>query len=127
MRNTNFGGLNDVIIQNILRNICNIIANINNIQEEHFIEDLDYIKLYLENAFNYKEIQEEKEIKMNSKILIEEYSKMEDTNNFRIFEDIEDFEEYKKHNNKLKDMFKMEILRVYELKEVEENETIKNN
>ena len=126
MRNTNFGGLNDVIIQNILRNICNIIANINNIQEEHFIEDLDYIKLYLENAFNYKEIQEEKEIKMNSKILIEEYSKIEDTNNFRIFEDMEDFEEYKKHNNKLKDMFKMEILKVYELKEVEENETINN-
>lgn len=122
MRNTNFGSLNDVIIQNILRNICNIIANINNIQEEHFIEDLDYIKLYLENAFNYKEIQEEKEIKMNSKILIEEYSKIEDTNNFRIFEDMEDFEEYKKHNNKLKDMFKMEILKVYELKELKNNE-----
>lgn len=61
---------------------------------------------------------------MVSKILIEEYSKIEDTNNFRIFENLEDFKEYKKHNNKLKDMFKMEILRVYELKEVENERRI---
>ncbi len=53
--------IKNIIIQNILDRICKIIADINTIQEEHFIEDLDYIKLYLENATNYKEIEEEKE------------------------------------------------------------------
>lgn len=31
----------------------------------NFIEDLDYIKLYLEDAINYKEIQAEKEVVNN--------------------------------------------------------------
>ena len=56
---------NNIIIQNILNDICNIIADINKLQEDNFIEDLDYIKLYLENAINYKEIQAEKEVANN--------------------------------------------------------------
>ena len=56
---------NNIIIQNILNDICKIIADINKLQEEHFIEDLDYIKLYLEDAVNYKEIQAEKEVANN--------------------------------------------------------------
>ena len=51
---------NNIIIQNVLNDICKIIADINKLQEDNFIEDLDYIKLYLENAINYKEIQAEK-------------------------------------------------------------------
>ena len=51
---------NNIIIQNILNDICKIIADINKLQEDNFIEDLDYIKLYLEDAVNYKEIQAEK-------------------------------------------------------------------
>ena len=53
---------NNIIIQNILNDICKIIADINKLQEDNFIEDLDYIKLYLEDAVNYKEIQAEKEV-----------------------------------------------------------------
>lgn len=53
---------NNIIIQNILDKICKVVADINTMQEEHFIEDLDYIKLYLENAINYKEIQVEKDM-----------------------------------------------------------------
>lgn len=53
---------NNIIVQNILDKICEVIADINKIQEEHFVEDLDYIKLYLEDAINYKEIQAEKEV-----------------------------------------------------------------
>lgn len=45
---------NNIIIQNVLNKICEVIADINKMQEEHFIEDLDYIKLYLEDAINYK-------------------------------------------------------------------------
>ena len=56
---------NNIIIQNILDKICEVIADINRMQEEHFIEDLDYIKLYLEDAINYKEIQAEKEVANN--------------------------------------------------------------
>lgn len=56
---------NNIIIQNILNDICEVIADINRMQEEHFIEDLDYIKLYLEDAINYKEIQAEKEVYNN--------------------------------------------------------------
>ena len=56
---------NNIIIQNILNDICNIIADINKLQEDNFIEDLDYIKLYLEDAVNYKEIQAEKEVANN--------------------------------------------------------------
>ena len=56
---------NNIIIQNILNKICEVIADINRMQEEHFIEDLDYIKLYLEDAVNYKEIQAEKEVANN--------------------------------------------------------------
>lgn len=37
---------------------------------------------------------------MNNKILIEEYSKIEDTNNFRIFKDMEDFEELNNEENR---------------------------
>ena len=36
---------NNIIIQNILNDICKIIADINKLQEDNFIEDLDYIKL----------------------------------------------------------------------------------
>ena len=50
---------NNIIIQNVLDKICEVIADINKVQEEHFVEDLDYIKLYLEDAVNYKEIQAE--------------------------------------------------------------------
>ena len=56
---------NNIIIQNILDKICEVIADINRMQEEHFIEDLDYIKLYLEDAIKYKEIQVEKEVYNN--------------------------------------------------------------
>lgn len=56
---------NNIIIQNILNDICKIIADINKLQEDNFIEDLDYIKLYLEDAINYKEIQAEKEVANN--------------------------------------------------------------
>ena len=56
---------NNIIIQNILNDICKIIADINKLQEDNFIEDLDYIKLYLEEAVNYKEIQAEKEVANN--------------------------------------------------------------
>lgn len=56
---------NNIIIQNVLNDICKIIADINKLQEDNFIEDLDYIKLYLENAVNYKEIQAEKEVVNN--------------------------------------------------------------
>lgn len=56
---------NNIIIQNILNDICKIIADINKLQEDNFIEDLDYIKLYLEDAVNYKEIQAEKEVYNN--------------------------------------------------------------
>ena len=56
---------NNIIIQNVLNDICKIIADINKLQEDNFIEDLDYIKLYLENAVNYKEIQAEKEVANN--------------------------------------------------------------
>ena len=56
---------NNIIIQNILNDICKIIADINKLQEDNFIEDLDYIKLYLEAAVNYKEIQAEKEVYNN--------------------------------------------------------------
>lgn len=56
---------NNIIIQNILNDICKIIADINKLQEDNFIEDLDYIKLYLEDAVNYKEIQAEKEVVNN--------------------------------------------------------------
>ena len=56
---------NNIIIQNILNDICKIIADINKLQEDNFIEDLDYIKLYLEDAVNYKEIQTEKEVANN--------------------------------------------------------------
>lgn len=56
---------NNIIIQNVLNDICKIIADINKLQEENFIEDLDYIKLYLEDAVNYKEIQAEKEVANN--------------------------------------------------------------
>ena len=56
---------NNIIIQNILNDICKIIADINKLQEDNFIEDLDYIKLYLEDAVNYKEIQAEKEVTNN--------------------------------------------------------------
>ena len=56
---------NNIIIQNILNDICKIIADINKLQEDNFIEDLDYIKLYLEDAVNYKEIQAEKEVANN--------------------------------------------------------------
>ena len=50
---------NNITIQYILNKILEVIADINKMQEEYFIEDLDYIKLYLANAVNYKEIQEE--------------------------------------------------------------------
>lgn len=56
---------NNIIIQNVLNDICKIIADINKLQEDNFIEDLDYIKLYLEDAVNYKEIQAEKEVANN--------------------------------------------------------------
>lgn len=56
---------NNIIIQNILNDICKIIADINKLQEDNFIEDLDYIKLYLEDAVNYKEIQVENEVANN--------------------------------------------------------------
>lgn len=56
---------NNIIIQNVLNDICKIIADINKLQEDNFIEDLDYIKLYLEDAINYKEIQAEKEVANN--------------------------------------------------------------
>ena len=56
---------NNIIIQNILDKICEVIADINKLQEDNFIEDLDYIKLYLEDAVNYKEIQAEKEVANN--------------------------------------------------------------
>ena len=56
---------NNIIIQNVLYKICEVIADSNRMQEEHFIEDLDYIKLYLEDAVNYKEIQAEKEVANN--------------------------------------------------------------
>ena len=56
---------NSIIIQNVLNDICKIIADINKLQEDNFIEDLDYIKLYLEDAINYKEIQAEKEVYNN--------------------------------------------------------------
>ena len=56
---------NNIIIQNVLNKICEVIADINKMQEDNFIEDLDYIKLYLENAINYKEIQAEKEVVNN--------------------------------------------------------------
>lgn len=56
---------NNIIIQNVLNKIYEVIADINKMQEEHFIEDLDYIKLYLEDAINYKEIQAEKEVVNN--------------------------------------------------------------
>ena len=56
---------NNIIIQNILNDICKIIADINKLQEDNFIEDLDYIKLYLEDAVNYKEVQAEKEVANN--------------------------------------------------------------
>ena len=56
---------NNIIVQNILNDICKIIADINKLQEDNFIEDLDYIKLYLEDAINYKEIQAEKEVVNN--------------------------------------------------------------
>ena len=56
---------NNIIIQNILNDICKIIADINKLQEDNFIEDLDYIKLYLEDAVNYKEIRAEKEVANN--------------------------------------------------------------
>ena len=56
---------NNIIMQNILNDICKIIADINKLQEDNFIEDLDYIKLYLEDAVNYKEIQAEKEVANN--------------------------------------------------------------
>ena len=56
---------NNIIVQNILNDICKIIADINKLQEDNFIEDLDYIKLYLEDAVNYKEIQAEKEVANN--------------------------------------------------------------
>ena len=56
---------NNIIVQNILNDICKIIADINKLQEDNFIEDLDYIKLYLEDAVNYKEIQAEKEVVNN--------------------------------------------------------------
>lgn len=58
---------NNIIIQNILNDICKIIADINKLQEDNFIEDLDYIKLYLEDAVNYKEIQAEKEVANNGR------------------------------------------------------------
>ena len=56
---------NNIIIQNVLNDICKIIADINKLQEDNFIEDLDYIKLYLEDAVNYKKIQAEKEVANN--------------------------------------------------------------
>lgn len=56
---------NNIVIQNVLNDICKIIADINKLQEDNFIEDLDYIKLYLEDAVNYKEIQAEKEVANN--------------------------------------------------------------
>lgn len=56
---------NNIIIQNILDKIYEVIADINKMQEDNFIEDLDYIKLYLEDAVNYKEIQAEKEVANN--------------------------------------------------------------
>ena len=56
---------NNIIIQNVLNDICKIVADINKLQEDNFIEDLDYIKLYLEDAINYKEIQAEKEVANN--------------------------------------------------------------
>ena len=56
---------NNIIIQNILNDIYKIIADINKLQEDNFIEDLDYIKLYLEDAVNYKEIKAEKEVYNN--------------------------------------------------------------
>lgn len=56
---------NNIIIQNILNDIYKIIAYINKLQGDNFIEDLDYIKLYLEDAVNYKEIQAEKEVANN--------------------------------------------------------------
>lgn len=56
---------NNIIIQNVLNKIYEVIVDINKMQEEHFIEDLDYIKLYLEDAINYKEIQAEKEVVNN--------------------------------------------------------------
>lgn len=56
---------NKLIIQHILNQICEVITNINKAQEEHFVEDLDYIKLYLEDAINYKEIQAEKRVVNN--------------------------------------------------------------
>ena len=56
---------NNIIIQNVLDKICEVIADINKLQEDNFIEDLDYIKLYLEDAVNYKEIQAEKEVANN--------------------------------------------------------------
>lgn len=56
---------NNIIIQNILNDIYKIIAYINKLQGDNFIEDLDYIKLYLEDAINYKEIQAEKEVYNN--------------------------------------------------------------
>lgn len=58
---------NNIIIQNVLNKICEVIADINKIQGEHFIEDLDYIKLYLADAINYKEIKEEKKVANNDK------------------------------------------------------------
>lgn len=58
---------NNIIIQNVLNKICEVIADINKMQGEHFIEDLDYIKLYLENAINYKEIKEGKKVANNDK------------------------------------------------------------
>lgn len=50
---------NNIAIQYILNKILEVIADINKMQEDYFIEDLDYIKLYLADAVNYKEIQEE--------------------------------------------------------------------
>ena len=51
--------MKEQIINKYIDTIYDIIANINDEQEEHFIEDLDYIKTHLECAINYKEILEE--------------------------------------------------------------------
>lgn len=51
--------LEEMLIKGILDNIYSMINAINRIQDEIFIEDLDYIKIHLENAINYKEIKEE--------------------------------------------------------------------
>lgn len=100
----------DMIMNKINNDINKVIANINNIQEEYYIEDLEYIKNNLTNTINQKE--EKKSNFKNDDYVVDIITKLKVVESANSFEEIltnygvrDDF--YKKIQNDIENCKKL--------------------